>query len=82
MEKNESPRRAFLKEVGWLLFVLNAMAAAYALLIGLKAGGIKFALVLFLWGSLLVSTGIVTLSCLNLLYSKLMDTRRSKAGKP
>lgn len=68
MERPERPLLAHLKGIGCALLLLNAAAAGYALLLGWRAVGFPFALVLFAWGSLLVSGGIVGALFLNLLY--------------
>jgi hypothetical protein len=80
-DRSNEQLRSFVKEVGWLLLVLNVAVAGYAFLIGTKASGIKFAVILFLWGSALVSSGIVALSFLNIIYVMLSDRRRLKGGK-
>ncbi len=67
MERPERPTREYLEAVGWLLLVLN-LAVAYAVLIGRAASGWQGALMLFAWGSLLVSGGIVGALCVNLLF--------------
>ncbi len=68
MERSDRPLLAYLTQLGWLLLILNLAVAGYALLIGWRAVGLGFALVLFAWGSLLVTGGILGALCLNLLY--------------
>ncbi len=69
MERPEHPTLDYLKQIGCLLVVLNGAAAIYAALIGGIAAGWHGAVVLFAWGSALVSSGIAGVLCLNLLYA-------------